>query len=148
MLNRKKQVTRAQPARQDVLAVFQYVWKDLEVPQREIAQETGLDQGSVSKILGGAFRNLQGRAYRLWKYAKRQADKAGYKAGKRSGGKIDLRLTEKINHVWDRTDEGAEALLKLLDAADMIQKGRIRTAVRRKDRNVRIATRARRNAGN
>ncbi|MBI3373763.1 MAG: hypothetical protein HY017_18725 [Betaproteobacteria bacterium] len=135
------------PAHQDVLAVFQFVWKDLNVPQAEIARETGLDQGSVSKILRGSFRNLEGRAYRLWKYAKSRADSAGYKAGKSSGGKTDPRLVEKINRVWDRTDEGAEALLKLLDAADMIQKRRISTAVRRKDSSTRVVTRPRRAAG-
>lgn len=113
-----------QPSRDEVLAVFNYVWKDLKLPQREIARDTGLDQGSVSKLLRGTFRKLDGRAYRLWKYAKAKADKAGYTPARASRTKVDHRLEEKISRVWDKTEEGAEALLKLLDAADLIQKRR------------------------
>ena len=113
-----------QPSRDEVLAVFNYVWKDLKLPQREIACETGLDQGSVSKLLRGTFRKLDGRAHRLGKYAKAKADKAGYTPARASRTKADHRLEEKINRVWDKTEEGAEALLKLLDAADLIQKRR------------------------
>src|SRR5882672_5547956 len=121
---RRKPTPGPQPTRQDALAVFQFVRKELKVQQTKIARETGLDQGSVSKILRGSFGNLKGRAYRLWKYAKSRADKAGYRPGQASGGKTDTRLTEKINRVWDQTEEGAKALLKLLDAADLIQRRR------------------------
>jgi transcriptional regulator with XRE-family HTH domain len=115
-----------------VLAVFKFVWKELKVQQTEIARETGLDQGSVSKILRGSFDSLKGRAYRLWKYAKGRADKGGYKPGQASGVKSDVRLAEKINRVWDQTEEGAKALLKLLDAADLIQRRRSAHTARRK----------------
>lgn len=114
----------SQPPREEVLAVFNYIWKELKLPQSEIARETGLDQGSVSKLLRGTFRKLDGRAYRLWEYAKVQADKAGYTPDKAGQINADRRLEEKINRVWDKTEEGAEALLKLLDAADLIQKRR------------------------
>lgn len=112
----------APPSREEALAVFTFVRQKLGVKQREIGKETGLDQGSVSKLCKGNFRNVKGRAYRLWKYAKRRADKAGYQAGQPAEAKGDSRLAEKINRVWDQTEEGAQALLKLLDAADLIQK--------------------------
>lgn len=115
---------KRKPARPDVMAVFTFVWKNLKVQQSEIARETGLDQGSVSKILRGSFRKLEGRAYQLWKYAKSRAEKGGYKPGTPLKAKTDPRLEEKINRVWDQTEEGAEALLKLLDAAELIQKRR------------------------
>lgn len=129
----KKTTGAALPSRQEVLAVFQFVWKDLRVRQIEIARETKLDQGSVSKILRGAFSDLDGRAYVLWKYAKTRAEKAGFKPGKPPTAKVDPRLAEKISRVWDRTEEGAEALLKLLDAADLIQRRRGGTLVKRKN---------------
>lgn len=129
-----KRTAGGAPSRQEVLEVFHFIWKNLDLAQTEIARGAGVDQGSVSKILNGSFRHLKGRAYRLWKYAKRRAEKAGYKAA-RPGAKSDPRLMEKINRVWDRTDEGAEALLKLLDAADLIQKRRRSpTVTRRKPR--------------
>lgn len=132
MYRGKKQTAGPQPTRQDVLAVFQFVRKELKVKHKEIARETGIDQGSVSKILRGSFDNLKGRAYRLWKYAKSRADRGGYKPGKASGAKTDARLAEKINRVWDQTEEGAKALLKLLDAADLIQRRRSASAAKRK----------------
>ena len=113
-----------QPPREEVLAVFNYIWKELKLPQSEIARETGLDQGSVSKLLRGTFCKLDGRAYRLWEYAKTKAEKAGYTTDRTGRARADRRLEEKINRVWDKTEEGAEALLKLLDAADLIQKRR------------------------
>jgi len=112
------------PTRAEALAVFAYLWKDLDVKQSEIASDTGLDQGSVSKILNGSFRTVEGRAYQLWKYAKRRADKAGYKPRQPNATVVDERLMEKMRQVWDHTEEGTDALLKLLDAADLIQKRR------------------------
>ena len=129
---RNQSVGRVSPSREDVLAVFRFVWKELKVPQREIARETKLDQGTVSKLLRGSFRDLDGRAYQLWKYAKRRADNGGYKTSQTSSAKTDSRLVEKIKRVWDKTDEGAEALLKLLDAAEMIQTRRSRITAKRK----------------
>lgn len=110
------------PSREEALAVFTFVRQKLGVKQREIGKATGLDQGAVSKLCKGNFRNVKGRAYRLWKYAKRRADKAGYQMGRPAEAQADSRLAEKINRVWDQTEEGAQALLKLLDAADLIQK--------------------------
>lgn len=115
------------PSRQEALAVFTFLRDNLGVLQREIAHGTGMDQGSVCKLLKGRFREVKGRAYRLWKYAKPLADKGGYEPGD-AGLKPDERLAEKLNRVWDRTEEGAKALLKLLDAAEMMQKRRDRRA--------------------
>lgn len=112
------------PTRDEVLTVIRYVWKDLGVPQREFAQGTRLNQGSVSKILRGQFKAVEGRAYQVWEYAKHRADKAGGFKGQRQGDRADARLVEKIGKVWDRTEEGADALLKLLDAAALMQKRR------------------------
>lgn len=122
MQSSKKKPRR--PTREEAVTLLRYVWKDLDVPQREFAAATGLNQGSISKILNGTFRDVDGRAYKVWKYAKRRADKAGGYPGKAASAKGDARLTEKINEVWDRTAEGADALLKLLDAADLIQNRR------------------------
>ena len=112
------------PTREEALKVFQYVWKDLKVPQREFAAATGLNQGSISKILKGSFRDLEGRAYQVWEYASDRARKAGYRPGQPSAAPGESRLAQKINDVWDRTPEGADALIKLLDAADLMQKRR------------------------
>lgn len=120
----KGKKSKRRPTRDEALKVLRYVWKDLKVPQREIATGTGLNQGSVSKILNGGFQEVEGRAYQVWKYANSRAEKAGYKAGPPTATKADSRLTAKISEVWDRTDEGADALIKLLDAADLMQKRR------------------------
>lgn len=112
------------PRRDEALKVLNYVWKDLGVPQREFAAATGLKQGSISKILNGSFRDVDGRAYEVWKYASHRAKKAGYKPGRPTDAQADARLAHKINEVWDRTAEGADALIKLLDAAELIQKRR------------------------
>jgi len=115
---------RQKPTREEVLVLFKHIKENRDVLQREIAAGTGLHQGAVSKILNGHFQNVEGRAYQVWKYAKHRADKTGYKSERPDAGKADSRLTEKISKVWDRTEEGANALLKLLDAADLMQKRR------------------------
>jgi hypothetical protein len=122
MQNGKKRQRMA--TRDEALKVLRYVWKDLGVAQREFAAATGLNQGSISKILNGSFRDVDGRAYEVWKYATDRAKKAGYKPRQPTVAQVDARLAQKINQVWDRTAEGADALIKLLDAADQIQKRR------------------------
>lgn len=105
--------------------LFRHIRDELHVRQREISAGTGINQGSVSKILRGSFKNLDGRAYQVWRYAKRRADEAGrYKLAQSTDDKVNARLAEKISKVWDRTEEGANALLKLLDAAELMQKRR------------------------
>jgi len=115
---------RGAPTRQEALALFQELRPKYGVRQREIADATGLNQGAVSKILKGAFRTVEGRAYQVWKYARQRAEKSAYGLPSSIPGKADPRLAEKIAQVWDQTEEGANALLKLLDAADLIQKRR------------------------
>jgi transcriptional regulator with XRE-family HTH domain len=115
---------RNTPTREEALALFKELRPTYGLLQREIAKGTGLNQGSVSKILGGSFKKLEGRAYQVWKYASQKAAERGYKPSRQPARKPDPRLTEKIAQVWDRTEAGANALLKLLEAADLIQKRR------------------------
>ena len=112
------------PTRQEALALFQNLRPKYGVRQREIAAATGLNQGSVSKILKGSFKTVEGRAYQVWKYARQRAEKSPHGLPNQLLGKTDPRLAEKVAEVWDRTEEGARALLKLLDAADLMQKRR------------------------
>jgi len=115
----------SKPTRDEALALFRELRPVYGVRQREIAADTGLNQGAVSKILKGSFKSLEGRAYQVWKYAKQRAEKHGYERPRRAVGKADPRLTEKVAQVWDQTEEGAKALLKLLDAANLMQKRRL-----------------------
>lgn len=122
MQHRKRK--RNIPTREEALALFKELRPTYGVLQTEIAAGTGMNQGSVSKILGGSFKKLEGRAYKVWKYASQEAAKRGYKPSRQPAGKPDARLTEKIAQVWDRTEAGTRALLKLLEAADLMQKRR------------------------
>jgi hypothetical protein len=78
----------------------------------------------ISKILKGSFKGMEGRAYEVWKYANDRASKAGHGPRPLATRGADSRLAQRISEVWDRTPEGADALFKLLDAADLMQKRR------------------------
>jgi transcriptional regulator with XRE-family HTH domain len=112
------------PSHLEAVALFQELRANHGVRQREIAAATGINQGSVSKILRGSFKAVEGRAYEVWKYARQRVDKNQHDRSSQSLSKTDPRLTEKIDEVWDGTEAGARALLKLLDAADLMQKRR------------------------
>lgn len=85
-----------------------------KLSQPDIARETGVDQGQVSRILAGHSKRLSRNTLKLCKYAET--------IGPASTSTTTAHdLQEAILGIWNGTSQHAQALKQLLQAIDATQ---------------------------
>lgn len=93
--------------------------------QVDAAQDLGIDQGQISKIVAGHFVRPTGRAAELFAYVNLKIAGQGKAPAVSSEDAPALRamLISKLLGTWDETPSGAQALGMLLDAAKQLKNG-------------------------
>jgi len=85
--------------------------RQLKIPQEKISKDTGIHQSQVSRLLGGDFKKVNGRALELCKYAKNMLHSPRQQRGK---------FREEIIHsalaLWDGSDASGTQLIQVLQS--------------------------------
>lgn len=85
-----------------------------KLSQPDIARETGVDQGQVSRILAGQSKRLSRNTLKLCQYAETLKPDSASATTARD-------LQETILGIWNGTSQHAQALKQLLQAIDATQ---------------------------
>jgi DNA-binding LacI/PurR family transcriptional regulator len=81
--------------------------------QTTMAKRAGVSQATVSRVLTGATRQRQGRAYiKLCNYIHQQNRRTGAVRAKKED------VLQAIDRIWDTSQAHATAVVKVIDALD------------------------------
>lgn len=90
--------------------------KEMGKLQAEIAEDTGLSQSQISRIVTGKFKFCSKNVLNLCKYAEIKIVESDLEA------KWNDKLTSALNFAWDGTEEHAKAINKILRAIGSIRR--------------------------
>lgn len=95
--------------------------------QEDAARALGVHQGQISKILRGHFVRSSGLPQRLFAYANEVLahDSSVHQDSLRDEHReLERELTLCLMNAWDRTSDGAKALISILDGLAKLRKRR------------------------
>lgn len=103
---------------QAIAAVLRAKFIELGMKQKAIAQACGLDQGQVSRILNGHFKEYKGHVENLCKYAEISIVPHTVDPSQNPA------LMQALRKVWDGSDKHAQAIAKVVLALSDIKSHR------------------------
>lgn len=95
-------------------------WENGAFLQCDAADELKVNQGQISKIIGGHFKRPSGHAARLFEYAKRRLTESENPDASQeldNAQAVRNQLVNSLFSAWDGTTRGAEALIEILNGA-------------------------------
>lgn len=112
-----------QQEREILLRKLKEVVAAREISQADLARATGVDPGQISRILAGDFVTFAGAVVSICKVLGITPDAEGAKTGAntRAGSPParDLswsKVERAVKRLWDETPDGADQLVRVLDA--------------------------------
>ena len=87
-----------------------------QISQSQVAENTGVHQSQISRVLAGRFKRASPNALKLCKYA------SDLRGGEPTASPAE-ELSAALNRIWDGTTEHAQALVSVLDAVGRAQDG-------------------------
>lgn len=103
---------------QAIAAALRARFVELGMKQKAISEACGLNQGQVSRILNGRFKECKGHVARLCKYAEITIVPHTVDPSQ------NLTLMQALRKVWDGSDKHAQAIAKVVLALSDIKSHR------------------------